>query len=909
MKKLMFAIAFITAGQTVFAQTLRYDSGFTTRRNIPDHYFKMVTWDDSQYKEFTYTNKNATGSVVEFMNWRAIFPAGYDKKNAKKYPMIVMLHGAGESGRSWSGKFTYAVADLSYDNNGHNLMHGGQQHRDAVTRSSTNPRAFPGIVIFPQVSHSGAWESGWNSGVLSTNGAMAIKIVEYMINNYQVDNNRIYMHGLSNGGRGTWDVSSKRPDLFAAILPMSAVASTTEDMTNVHVTTPLWLFQGGIDTNPTPSAALKVINTLKTKGGNPRYTLYPSLGHSTWNAAYSEPDFFSWILAQDKRKIYVFGGDPRICQAESDTLRLGFSAGFKFYQWTVNGSAIPGATTRYLKTAQVGTYAVKFMRNDNLWYESFPVNVTHKPLSVYSPVITNTGSVVLPIDISAKNVVDLMAPAGFAQYNWFKDGVKVGTTTVNKKNVSLNIGLITDVGNYTLKIKEISGLSIGCQSQLSNTIKVVYTSPHVGPTAPVLATPTALSITQASLTWTDSPGEGYYEIWRTRRALNGYASESYKVVGIVIANTLSFIDQGLRPFAEYRYRVRAIGGNDGKFSNEKTVTLPDDTIVPTAPSNVQVTSVVDLKSTVSWLPSIDNDMLAPYEVFLGSTLAGTAPGNSFLLVNLTPGTTYTVGVRAVDARGNRSAIVTTTLYVPDGGLFYKYYEPVTAVTSLATFDFAVVPQKTGVIPNFDLSAKVRLDNFVFSYDGFIQIDEVGAHSFFTNSDDGSRLYINNILVVENDGLHGPRERSGVYTFASTGRFPITVTFFESAGGETLLVSYDPPSIVAKQLIPSSKLFLVGNPVAPSSARTAQDVPIAKTEEEVKELSATAYPNPFTSEITVFKGSVEAREVNVYDHTGRHIRTIQFEVGLSETNIEMKDLPKGIYFLSIGTTRMRVLKKD
>ena len=98
---------------------------------------------------------------------------------------------------------------------------------------------------------------------------------------------------------------------------------------------------------------------------------------------------------------------------------------------------------------------------------------------------------------------------------------------------------------------------------------------------------------------------------------------------------------------------------------------------------------------------------------------------------------------------------------------------------------------------------------------------------------------------------------------------------------------------------------------PSSllARTAQDVPIAKTEEEVKELSATAYPNPFTSEITVFKGSVEAREVNVYDHTGRHIRTIQFEDGLSETNIEMKDLPKGIYFLSKGTTRMRVLKKD
>jgi predicted esterase len=904
MKKLMFAILLLITGQLVLAQTLRYDSGTTLRRNIPDHYYKMVTWDDTQYKEFSYVNKSATGSVVEFMNWRAIFPAGYDRRNPKKYPMIVMLHGAGESGRSWEGRFTYEFADLRYDNNGHNLLHGGQQHRDAVNRSSTNSRAFPGIVIFPQVNHSGAWESGWNSGQLNTNGKMAIKIIEYMITNYQVDNNKIYLHGLSNGARGTWDVSTKRPDLFAAILPMSGVANNTEEMTSVHVTTPVWLFQGGVDTNPTPSAAQKLINTLVAKGGSPRYTLYPNLAHTTWNTAYAEPDFFSWMLAQDKRKIYVFGGDPRLCQGEGDTVRLGFSSGFKSYQWTISGSAIPGATSRYFKTATVGTYTVKFMRSDNQWYESFPVNVVHKPLSVYSPAITNTGSVVLPIDISAKNVVDLNAPAGFSQYNWFKDGKKIATTTTGKVNVSLNTGLATDAGSYALKVKESSG----CQSQQSNVVRLVYTSPHVGPSPSVLATLTALSITQTSLAWTDSPGEGYYEIWRTRKALNGYASEAYKVVGIVNANTLSFVDRGLRPFAQYRYRVRAIGGDDGKFSNEKTVTMPDDTILPAAPTAVQVSSVVDLKATLSWLPSTDNDLVASYEVFLGSTLMGTTTSNSYLFANLLPGTTYVAGVRAVDGRGNRSAMVTVTFYVSDVGVMYKYFEPATALSSLAGFDFSVLPKKSGVTANFDISVRARSDNFVFSFDGFIQIDLIGTYSFFTNSDDGSRLYINNNLVVDNDGLHSTTERTGTFAFTSIGRFPIKVIFFENGGGEVLQVSYDPPGIAAKQLIPNNKLFLKGDPIAISSVRTTADVSLDETE-DVEKAKVTAYPNPFIDQITVSRGSTEAREVRLYDHTGKIVKTIGFADGASEANMELRDMPKGIYFISVGNTRIRVLKKE
>lgn len=904
MKKfyLIWLFALIISIPTI-AQTVRYDSGYSLRRNKLDHYYKMVTWDDSQYKEFAHSVIDSTGRTVDFMNWRAIFPAGYNKNNAQKYPMIVMLHGAGESGRSWSGKFSYASSDERYDNNGHNLMHGGQAHRDAVNRSATSSRAFPGIIIFPQVKYSGSWESGWNYGQLNNNGKMTTSVIEYMVQNYGADINRIYLHGLSNGAKGTWDISSKRPDLFAAILPMSGVASNSEEMSNVHVTTPVWLFQGGVDTNPSPSAALKLVNLLKSKGGNPRYTLYPELGHSTWNSAYAEPDFFSWILSQDKRKIHIVGEVPQMCVG--DSLKMGFSAGFQAYQWTVNGANIPGATSRYYKTPTPGVYTVKFLRKDNQWHESFPVNVTNKPVSTYSPALTNIGSVVLPIDISARNVVDLVAPAGFTEYQWHKDGVRFATTTTNTRNISTGTGLSTQAGNYTVVVKESSG----CKSQISNAIKVVYTSPHIGPTAPVVATPIALSISQVSLSWAESPNEEYYEIWRTRRSLNGYTSESYKLVGKVDANTLSFMDSGLRPFAQYRYRVRAIGGNDGKFSSEKTVTMPDDTILPTAPSNVQVSSVVDLKSTVSWLASTDNDLVAFYEVLLGSTLAGTSTTTSFSLINLVPGTMYTVGVRAVDGRGNRSELITTTLYIPTEGVTYKYYEPTVALSSLATFDFNATPTKTGVTNNFTISVRNRNDQFVFSFDGFLQIDQTGTYTFFTSSDDGSRLYINDVMVVDNDGLHGTQERSGTYTFSSTGRYPIKVTFFENGGGEVLQVSYQLAPSIAKQLIPSNKLFLIGN-TSESSARVTQDVAAVAGDVAKEEASGVSvYPNPFTDKISVSKGALQGEEIRIYNHTGLLIKKIESSNLNADESIELEDLPKGIYYLSIGATKIRLLKKE
>jgi len=119
----------------LLAQQVHYREDVSVRNRKLAHYYKMVSWDDSPYREFAYYETSSTWAVMDFMNWRAIFPPGFNKNDkSKKYPAIIMLHGAGESGRKWTGHYQYSSTDVRYDNNGHHLLWGGREHKDAVNR-------------------------------------------------------------------------------------------------------------------------------------------------------------------------------------------------------------------------------------------------------------------------------------------------------------------------------------------------------------------------------------------------------------------------------------------------------------------------------------------------------------------------------------------------------------------------------------------------------------------------------------------------------------------------------------------------------------------------------------------------------------------------------------------------------
>lgn len=135
------------------------------------------------------------------------------------------------------------------------------------------------------------------------------------------------------------------------------------------------------------------------------------------------------------------------------------------------------------------------------------------------------------------------------------------------------------------------------------------------------------------------------------------------------------------------------------------------------------------------------------------------------------------------------------------GLNYKYYEG--SWSKIPDFD-NLKSVKSGTISNISLNPKRRDDEFGFTFTGYVQIDNSGKYTFYTASDDGSKLYINDKLIVNNDGLHGRRERSGSISL-DKGYHKIKVEFFERTGGEILEVKYQGPNL-SKQALKSSKLY-------------------------------------------------------------------------------------------------------
>ncbi len=140
----------------------------------------------------------------------------------------------------------------------------------------------------------------------------------------------------------------------------------------------------------------------------------------------------------------------------------------------------------------------------------------------------------------------------------------------------------------------------------------------------------------------------------------------------------------------------------------------------------------------------------------------------------------------------------------DAALRYAYYEG--DFRQLPNFD-ALDPVAEGEINAFSLGPRQRDDNFAFRFTGCVDVPTAGSYSFFTRSDDGTQLFVDGDLIVNNDGQHAARERSGQVAL-DAGRHAIEVTFFERRGKEVLGVQWSGPD-VEKQSIPAAALSLDG----------------------------------------------------------------------------------------------------
>ncbi len=139
---------------------------------------------------------------------------------------------------------------------------------------------------------------------------------------------------------------------------------------------------------------------------------------------------------------------------------------------------------------------------------------------------------------------------------------------------------------------------------------------------------------------------------------------------------------------------------------------------------------------------------------------------------------------------------------PKAGIAYKYFEPSKNIDILSSF--ADNPVNSGIAEMIDVSRKQRKDKFAFQFEGYIKIAKNDFFTFFTQSDDGSKLFIDDVEVVNNDGDHGNVEKSGRAALKK-GFHKIKITYFDSGGDNTLKVFMQPEG-GKKEELPAAILF-------------------------------------------------------------------------------------------------------
>jgi predicted peptidase len=221
-------------------------------------------------------------ALGEKLPYRLLKPEAID--SAKKYPLVVFLHGAGERG----------------SDNEKQLVHGVPQFAAKEVREK-----FPCFLVAPQCPDGKKWvEVDWGAErhtqpkEMSVPEQLIVELVETLIQTKPIDPKRVYITGLSMGGFGTWDLLVRRPDLFAAAVTVCGGGDEATAETIKHI--PVWAFHGAKDGAVKPARSRNMIAALEKAGGKPKYTEYPDVGHNSWDKAYKDPELFKWLFAQKK---------------------------------------------------------------------------------------------------------------------------------------------------------------------------------------------------------------------------------------------------------------------------------------------------------------------------------------------------------------------------------------------------------------------------------------------------------------------------------------------------------------------------------------------------------------------------------------------------------------------------------
>ncbi|HEY8749696.1 MAG TPA: prolyl oligopeptidase family serine peptidase [Tepidisphaeraceae bacterium] len=211
------------------------------------------------------------------LNYLLYLPADYGKDADKKWPLIVFLHGSGES------------ANVKNDDVNAVKTHGPPKLLAANTELGV--KNF--IVVSPQCPSNRA---GWQVYMLNP-------FLDEIMAKYKVDADHVYLTGLSMGGYGTWEWAMATPNRFAAIAPMSGGGnSNARRVARSLKNMPIWNFHGEADPTVPIAESEAMIDAVKKAGNTDvQFTRYPGVGHNCWDLAYGNAELYDWFLKHTRQ--------------------------------------------------------------------------------------------------------------------------------------------------------------------------------------------------------------------------------------------------------------------------------------------------------------------------------------------------------------------------------------------------------------------------------------------------------------------------------------------------------------------------------------------------------------------------------------------------------------------------------
>lgn len=228
-------------------------------------------------------------SERDTLRYRVLYPEGFSE--TRKYPLVFVLHGAGERGR----------------NNDAQLTHGSELFLKPEIRKD-----FPAIVVFPQVEPEDYWAqvevkrdtfplqfNFKNTEAPTKSMRLLMNLADELAAEEFTDNNRIYIGGLSMGGMGTYEILYRKPEFFAAAFAICGGADPAI-AESYPAGFPIWIFHGEKDDVVPPGFSKAMAREINTHGGNAKLSLYPDVNHNSWDSAFSEPYLLPWLFSHQK---------------------------------------------------------------------------------------------------------------------------------------------------------------------------------------------------------------------------------------------------------------------------------------------------------------------------------------------------------------------------------------------------------------------------------------------------------------------------------------------------------------------------------------------------------------------------------------------------------------------------------